>query len=140
MAIRTEKVMIRRNKKLTVYADKLRKEMTPWERKLWFLFLKNYPQRFKRQYIIGNYIVDFVCINAGLIIELDGSGHYQEEQAKYDISRTDELQKRGFTVLRFANTEIDNNFSGVCLAIDKYVKDRINVEDGCAVATPPPAT
>ncbi len=80
MTTRTVKVMIRRNKKLTVYAEKLRKEMTPWERKLWFLFLKNYSQRFKRQYTIGDYIVDFVCINAGLIIELDGSGHYQEEQ------------------------------------------------------------
>ena len=117
--------MIRHNKKLTKYADALRREMTPWERKLWFLFLQKYPVRFRRQYIIGNYIADFVCVKVSLIIELDGSGHYQDGQVQHDMFRTEELQMRGFHVLRFTNADVDNNFSGVCSVIDKYVKDRL---------------
>ena len=56
-------------------AKTLRKNMTPWERKLWFLFLRTYFVRFRRQTIIGNFIVDFYCAKAKLVIELDGGGH-----------------------------------------------------------------
>ena len=54
------------------FARKLRKDMTPWERKLWYLFLKDYQFRFQRQKMIDQYIVDFFCAGAALIVELDG--------------------------------------------------------------------
>ena len=70
------------NKSNIPLAKTLRKNMTPWERKLWYDFLRGYPIRFQRQKAIGNYITDFYCAKAHLVIELDGSGHYSEEKAK----------------------------------------------------------
>lgn len=93
--------------------------MTPWERKLWFDFLRNYPVRFQRQKAIGDHIVDFYCAKAGLVIELDGGGHYTPEQAEKDLLRTRELEAMGLTVVRFCNTEIDRGFTGVCECIDR---------------------
>ena len=69
-------------------ARKLRKNMTPRERKLWYEFLREYPLRFQRQKAIGNYIVDFFCASRDLVIELDGGGHYYEEQRIADAERT----------------------------------------------------
>ena len=86
--------MLQRKKSLNVYANELRKNMTPWERKLWFMFLQKYPLRFKRQYIIGNYIAEFYCEKASLVIELDGSGHYQNKQKQYDRYRDDAIELR----------------------------------------------
>ena len=96
--------------------------MTPWERKLWFDFLRNYPVRFQRQKAIGDHIVDFYCAKAGLVIELDGGGHYTPEQAEKDLLRTRELEAMGLTVVRFCNTEIDRGFTGVCECIDRSVQ------------------
>ena len=70
------------NKANIPLAKALRRNMTPWERKLWFDFLRNYPVRFQRQKAISDYIVDFYCAKAKLIIELDGDGHYTSEQIK----------------------------------------------------------
>ena len=81
-------------------ARKLRKEMTPWERKLWYCFLTKYPIRFQRQKAIGNYIIDFYCASAKLAIELDGSGHYTPESMKKDDERTTMLQSHGIEVIR----------------------------------------
>ena len=103
-------------------AKELRKNQTPWERKLWYDFLRNYPLRFQRQQAIGNYIVDFYCAKAGLIVELDGGGHYTPEQEQKDATRTKELKAMNLTVLRFCNLDIDCNFSGVCETIDLTVK------------------
>ena len=103
----------------------LRKDMTPWERKLWYCFLKTYPVRFQRQKCIDNYIVDFYCAKAGLIIELDGSGHYNEIAEKKDSIRTKTLENNGFKVIRFCNTAIDKDFYSVCSVIDNEVKSRI---------------
>ncbi len=111
--------MLQRNKKLTVYAKELRKNMTPWERKLWFMFLQKYPLRFKRQYIIEKYIADFYCEKANLVIELDGSGHYQDGQKQYDKSRNETMESKGLKVFRVSNFEIVNNFDGVCQKIDE---------------------
>ena len=72
------------NKSNIPLAKTLRKNMTPWERKLWYEFLRSYPVRFQRQKAIGNYIVDFYCAKAGLVIELDGGGHYTAEQMEKD--------------------------------------------------------
>ena len=104
-------------------AKALRKNMTPWERKLWYDFLRNYPVRFQRQKTIGNYIVDFYCAKARLVVELDGGGHYTEEQATKDTSRTKELEGMNLTVLRICNLDIDRNFRGVCEYIDLAVKN-----------------
>ena len=104
-------------------AKALRKNMTPWERKLWYEFLKYYPIRFQRQKAIGNYIADFYCAKAKLVIELDGGGHYTPEQEEKDSLRTQELQAMDLTVLRVCNLDIDRNFEGVCEYRDSAVKN-----------------
>ena len=103
-------------------AKQLRHNMTPWERKLWYCFLKDYPVRFQRQKCIDVYIADFYCFQAKLVIELDGGGHYNEEAERYDQIRTKTLEKYGLKVLRFCNTDVDKNFYAVCTVIDEEVK------------------
>ena len=103
----------------------LRKKMTPWERKLWYEFLRNYPIRFQRQKAIGNYIADFYCAKAKLVLELDGSEHYKPEKAETDRIRTRDLENMDLSVLRFCNLDIDNNFKGVCEHIDFIVKNSL---------------
>ena len=105
-------------------AKKLRKEMTPWERKLWYCFLTKYPIRFQRQKAIGNFIIDFYCASTKLAIELDGSGHYTPESMKKDDERTTMLQRYGIEVIRFCNLDIDKHFYEVCTVIDDAVKRR----------------
>ena len=107
------------------YARNLRKNMTPWERKLWYCFLKEYEVRFQRQRPIGNYIVDFCCAKAKLIVELDGGGHYNPESFKEDLTRAKELECLGMKVIRFCNLDIDQNFEGVCTVIDREVKNQM---------------
>jgi len=106
------------------YAKKLRKDMTPWERKLWYCFLKTYPIRFQRQKTIEHYIIDFYCAKARLAIELDGGGHYCTETKEKDNIRTRVLEEKGLKVLRFCNIDIDKNFYGVCTTIDFEIKQR----------------
>ena len=96
--------------------------MTPWERKLWYEFLRNYPIRIQRQKAIGDYIVDFYCAKARLVVGLDGGGHYNQEQILKDNLRTKELELMDLTVLRICNLDIDRNFGGVCEYIDLSVK------------------
>ena len=110
------------NKENIPLAKTLRKNMTPWERKLWYDFLRYYPVRFQRQKAIGNYIVDFYCAKARLVIELDGGGHYTAEQARKDEMRTKDLESMNLTIVRICNLDIDRNFSGVCENIDLTVK------------------
>ena len=114
--------MIKYNKENISLAKTLRKNMTPWERKLWYGFLRNYSVRFQRQKAIGNYIVDFYCAKARLVIELDGGGHYTAKQLEKDEFRTKELEDMNLTVLRICNLDIDRNFNGVCEFIDLEVK------------------
>ena len=102
-------------------AKNLRRNMTPWERKLWYDFLRQYPVRFQRQKAIGNYIVDFYCAKARLVIELDGGGHYTPEEIENDNLRTEVLNHMNLAVLRFSNLDIDQNFSGVCTRIDTAI-------------------
>ncbi len=110
------------NKANIPLAKNLRKNMTPWERKLWYQFLRSYPVRFQRQKAIGNYIVDFYCAKARLVVELDGGGHYTIEQNEKDKARTVELESMNLKVLRISNLDIDRNFNGVCEYIDLCVK------------------
>ena len=113
------------NKENIPLAKALRKNMTPWERKLWYEFLRHYPVRFQRQKAIGNYIADFYCARARLVIELDGGGHYNPESAMNDAQRTKILESYGLKVIRFCNTDIDRNFYSVCTVIDTEVKQRM---------------
>ncbi|MBR3979451.1 MAG: bifunctional riboflavin kinase/FAD synthetase [Oscillospiraceae bacterium] len=106
-------------------AKELRKNMTPWERKLWYDYLRYYPIRFQRQKAIGDYIVDFYCAKARLAIELDGSGHYEPEQERKDTLRTAQLENMNLTIVRICNLDIDKNFAGVCEYIDMIVQNSL---------------
>ena len=113
------------NKANIPLAKELRKHMTPWERKLWYDFLRDYPLRFQRQKAIGEYIVDFYCAKARLVVELDGGGHYTAEQEKKDKVRTRELETMGLTVVQICNLDIDRDFRSVCEYIDLCVKTQL---------------
>ena len=113
------------NKKNIPLARNLRKNMTPWERKLWYEFLRGYPVRFRRQAALGEYIADFYCAKAKLIVELDGGGHFIPEQMEKDEIRTSALELAGLKVLRISNPDIDQNFSGVCEYVDLAVKRQL---------------
>ncbi len=88
--------------------------MTKEERKLWYEFLKTLPVTIHRQKVIGNFIADFYCAEAGIAIELDGSGHYEEEQKKKDKEKENYLNSLGIRVLRYTNLDVLINFEGVC--------------------------
>ncbi len=110
------------NPNLTPNARELRKNMTKEEKQLWYNFLNKTSVRFLRQKVIDNYIVDFYCSKLNLIIELDGSQHYEEKGLHKDKIRTEKLEERQLTVIRIPNNEIWNNFDGVCEYIDNYIK------------------
>ena len=99
--------------------------MTFPERELWYHFLKDYPVRFRRQAPLGNYIADFYCAKAKLVIELDGDYHGIEQQMEDDAQRTRDLEQMGLRVLRFQNRDVVKNLYGVTLEIDRVVKERV---------------
>ncbi len=113
------------NSKLTQNAKVLRKNMTKEERHLWYDFLRSYPIRFLRQKFIDNYIVDFYCHRARIIIELDGSQHYEKKGLQKDKIRTKKIESRNLLVIRIPNNEVNKNFRGVCEYIDWQVKKSI---------------
>jgi len=113
------------NKNLVSNAAELRRNMTKEERRLWYDFLRGYPVRFTRQKIIEGYIADFYCGKAKLVVELDGSQHYDGAAMERDAQRTKCLESFGLTVLRIPNNEVNGNFEGVCEYIDACVKNRI---------------
>ena len=106
-------------------ARRLRREMTPHERKLWYLFLRKYPAKIYKQRIIGRFIVDFYCASAKLVIELDGSQHYELQGMAYDSERSAFLKALGLEVLRFSNRDVDMDFRGVCTQIDITIQKRL---------------
>ena len=111
------------NSSLTSNAKALRKNMTKEERHLWYDFLRNYPIRFLRQKVIDNYIVDFYCHEARLVIELDGSQHYEDDGLLRDKIRTERIEGRNLTVIRIPNNAVTTNFRGVCEYIDSVVDE-----------------
>ena len=119
-------IKYKHNKSLVNVGRILRKNMTPEERHLWYDFLRTYPIRFNRQKIIGKYIVDFYCAKAKLIIELDGSQHYEDSGIEKDIERTKFLEQYGFNIIRIPNNKIKQNFKGVCEYIDLCVKQSLS--------------
>ena len=102
------------NPELKNNAQKLRREMTKEERRLWYDFLKQLPVTVNRQKVIGRYIVDFYCASANLVIELDGSQHYESEGVTSDRERDHTLNQLGITVVRYSNDDVNRNFNGVC--------------------------
>ena len=96
-------------------AKELRSDMTIFEQKLWFnLRAKRFMGlKFRRQAPIGNYIVDFVCKEKDLIIELDGSGHLEKGQTQHDEIRDKFLKEKGYKIIRVYNNEINNNIDNV---------------------------
>ena len=110
------------NAELTPLARKLRKSMTKEERHLWYDFLRNYPVRFFRQKVLGKYVVDFYCAKANLVIELDGSQHYEPAEQQKDAERSAFLEQYGLRVVRIPNNVVNENFRGVCEYIDNLVK------------------
>ena len=111
-----------RNGKLTECAQKLRRDMTKEERHLWYDFLKQMPMNFKRQKVIGSYIVDFYCAAGKLAIELDGSQHYDDEGKAKDAVRDAFLESRRITVLRYCDLDVNRNFEGVCEDIMRHLR------------------
>ena len=112
------------NKDNVALARILRKTMTFPERELWYHFLREYPIRFRRQKPIGEYIVDFYCAKARLVVELDGPYHGVEQQMSDDAARTKALEQMGLYVLRFQNKDVVQNLYGVTTEIDRVVKER----------------
>lgn len=102
-------------------AKNLRKNATREENHLWYDFLSKYRFRFQRQKAIGNFIADFYCHKARLVIEIDGSQHFSEEGKAKDKFRTEVLEEYNLKVIRFTNIQIHENFEGVCQYIDKVV-------------------
>ncbi|MDJ0611122.1 MAG: endonuclease domain-containing protein [Kiloniellales bacterium] len=110
----------------TEQARALRPTSTPAERHLWKA-LRNRQisgQKFKRQFRLGPYIADFVCLERSLVVELDGGHHSETEE--YDQQRTEELNRLGFRVLRFWNNEVLQNLDGVVRAIEAALAHQNN--------------
>ena len=116
----------RHNPALTGRAKALRRDMTKEERRLWYDYLRDYPVRFLRQKVIDDYIVDFYCAKAGLVIELDGSQHYEAAGLLRDQIRTDHIERHGLLVLRIPNNTVNENLRGVCAYIDAAVQYRLS--------------
>ena len=114
------------NEKLVPLAKQLRKNMTKEERHLWYDFLRNYPIRFSRQKVLGKYIADFYCAKCKLVIELDGSQHFEENDLRKDAERAAFLEGYGLTVIRIPNVAVNKNFSGVCQSINAVVKQSLS--------------
>ena len=114
------------NGKNIALAKMLRKNATPEENHLWYDFLSTYKIRFQRQKSIDNFIADFYCHKARLVIEIDGSQHYTAEGKEKDEFRTDILEGYDLKVIRFTNFQIRDNFEGVCRYIDKIVTELVS--------------
>ena len=111
-----------RNPRLSANARTLRKHMTKEERHLWYDFLKHLPVMVHRQKVIGPYIVDFYVADGKIVIELDGSQHYEDTGKQRDIERDAYLHSIGLKVLRYSNLDVIRNFDGVCQDIMNHLR------------------
>ena len=116
------------NKELTSISKILRKKMTKEERHLWYDFLKDLPVTINRQKVIGKYVVDFYCASAKIVIELDGSQHYEEKAQFKDKERDAFLRSLGLKVLRYSNYDLNKHFDGVCNDILKHINTSSVIE------------
>ena len=125
------------DKRIANNAKILRRNQTPEERHLWYDFLSRFHPRFRRQQVVGLYIVDFYCVASHLAIELDGAQHYEPEGLAYDRQRTEYLEEKGIAVLRFTNREVKQNFEGVCVKIKQEVEKRSKNPPSAGLRPPP---
>ena len=119
------------NKKNIEVARTLRTNATPQEKHLWYDFLSKYEVKFQRQKAIDNFIADFYCHKAKLVIEIDGSQHYTEKGKQRDEFRTEILEGYDLKIIRFTNYQIDKHFQAVCTYIDTVVKSLASLRTLC---------
>ena len=120
------------NKNNIELAKKLRNNATTQENHLWYDFLSKHDAKFQRQKAIDNFIADFYCHRAKLIIEIDGSQHYTEKGKQLDNFRTEILEGYDLKVIRFTNWQVDTNFEGVCKYIDSVISGSLREGAGAA--------
>ena len=114
----------RHNPRLTPVSQKLRKTMTSQEKRLWYQFLRNLSVPIHRQKIFDNYIVDFYCHEAKLVIELDGSQHFEQEGRAGDAKRDAYFDEMGIAVVRYSNADVNRYFRAVCEDIMNRIEAR----------------
>ena len=129
---------MRNPERLLRNSQRLRREMTEEECKLWYQFLKTQSFTVNRQKIIGHYILDFYIAKAKICIELDGSQHYEESHEKRDIERDKYLKEKGIKVLRYSNLEIHRNFKGICEDILLRYHERVSPSTTAPAVPLPP--
>ena len=128
--------MNKNNKRLTPNAQKMRREMTPEEKHLWFDFLKKQPFTVNRQKVILRYIADFYIAKYKIIIEIDGAQHYDKKNIEYDKERDEFFSNQGILVLRYTNKDIHTKFEGVCSDILRTIGSRDTSSPAKAGASP----
>jgi len=107
-----------RDKQKTRFARRLRKQLTPAERLLWWkLKGEQLGWKFRRQAPVGPFVLDFACVEILLAIEIDGATHGSEADRRYDADRTRYLERDGWRVIRFWNDDVFNNLQGVIESI-----------------------
>ena len=107
---------------LTRRSQSLRRDPTPAEKKLWFEFLREQPEKFTRQKPLGRYIADFYCSAHRLVIEIDGDSHFVDD-GRRDVGRTAALGALGVRVIRFTNEDVMQRFEGVCMEIARALRE-----------------
>ena len=120
------------NKKNITLAKNLRNNATKQENHLWYDFLSKYNVRFQRQKAIDNFIADFYCYKAKLVIEIDGEQHYYKRSIQKDELRTEKLERYDVKVIRITNEQINENFEGEGEYIDEVVKASLREGGGTA--------
>ncbi len=118
-------------KQIVTFSQELRKNMTKEERHLWYDFLKNLPVTVHRQKVIGKYIADFYIASAKIIIELDGSQHYEETAQKRDAERDEYFRQNKIKVLRYSNYDINTAFDSVCSDILSALSSACTGSESC---------
>ena len=124
------------NARLTPNAKILRKTMSKEERRLWYDCLKLLPVTIHRQKVIGRYIVDFYCASAKVVIELDGSQHYDATGMAADQARDAYLNSLGLTVLRYTNLDVNRKFKDVCEDVYRHIMQVSTSSPAAAGASP----
>ncbi len=116
------------NNTLKERASLLRQTMTFAEKKIWFEFLRRLDIPINRQKVIDNYIVDFYCYKASLVIEIDGNTHFSDDEIQYDMIRTKKLESLGLNVIRYSNDAIITNFANCCEDILRIIEKNSGID------------
>jgi very-short-patch-repair endonuclease len=108
---------------LKKYAQENRTNMTIGERALWEVLRgKTLGVKFLRQFIIGEYIVDFACLEKRIVIEVDGGYHCEPKQLESDVQRQTWLEKQGYRVIRFTNEETEFELNKVLVKLNQVIQ------------------